>query len=66
MFYINQEVYNGIHKKRRKFKSTTPEQSNDMGNGWSKGAKDFKQLWQDAEDIDFEIIEPKQLPESKS
>lgn len=50
-------------KRKADFKSTTPEESNDLGNGWTDGAKDFKQFWQETDDADFEIVQPKQIEE---
>ncbi len=42
--------------------STIADKRNDLGNGWMDGYKDFKQLWQDTEDAEFEEVKPKQLP----
>jgi hypothetical protein len=41
--------------------STTIEDKNDLGNGWTNGFKDFAQAWQPTEDAEFEIIQPKQI-----
>lgn len=52
-------------KNTRIFETTQPEDKNDLGNGWSKGCKDFKQIWQDTEDVDCEIIHQKQIDHGK-
>ena len=42
--------------------STVPD-PNDLGNGWYNGYRNFKDLWVEPKDAEFEVIEPKQLPD---
>ena len=47
------------------FEPTKPDDPNDLGNGWYNGYKNPWDLWNEPEDAEFEIIEPKQI-ENKS